>query len=205
MSKNLDPNILPEKQNISPLKGNEISQEKPRIGQGRAGMKRRRLPPINQAIAESAEPSKKTPEASKIEMKVINQPDCTTPAQSINNSSVEVIIKDIPFHPDPTDRPSRPVRIPTSESPENIDISLNIAFVENSPFQEGVISETYQRPDKSFCQEPQELEGLVNTAKLVQKFLLKQADTDKLLKIIQRKILKYKLLPVAIKKYRQDT
>ena len=79
-----------------------------------------------------------------------------------------------------------------SESPENIDISpeLNIDFEENSPFQEGVILETCQRPDKSFFQEPQELEGLVNTGKLVQKFLPKQADIDRILKIIQRKVLK---------------
>ena len=34
------------------------------------------------------------------------------------------------------------------------------------------------------------MEGLVNTGKLVQKFLPKQADIDKILKIIQRKILK---------------
>ena len=68
MSKNLDPNIQPKKQAIRPLKGNEISQEKPRIGQGRAGM-RRRKPPINQTIAQLVEPSKKIPEASKIERK----------------------------------------------------------------------------------------------------------------------------------------
>ena len=80
--------------------------------------------------------------------------------QSIDNYSVELInrrpiqkiIKDIHFYPDPTYRsPPKPVRIPTSESPENIDISpeLNIDFEENSSFQ-GVISETYQRPDKYF-------------------------------------------------------
>ena len=46
VSKNLDPNIQLEKQNITPLKGNKISQEKPRMGQGRAGMRRRRPPPI---------------------------------------------------------------------------------------------------------------------------------------------------------------
>ena len=33
---------------------------------------RRRKPPINQTIVQSAEPSKKTPEASKLEKKVIN-------------------------------------------------------------------------------------------------------------------------------------
>ena len=34
--KSSDPNIKPEKQNIKPLKGNEISWERPQIGQGRA-------------------------------------------------------------------------------------------------------------------------------------------------------------------------
>ena len=52
---------------------------------------RRRKPPINQPITQSAEPSKKTSEASKIKEKVINQPDFTNPVQSISNSSMEVI------------------------------------------------------------------------------------------------------------------
>ena len=39
MSKNLDLNILPEKQHMRPLKGNKSLQEKPRIGQGRVGMR----------------------------------------------------------------------------------------------------------------------------------------------------------------------
>ena len=68
VSKNWDPSIQQEKQTIRPLKGNEILQEKPTIGQGRAGM-RRRKPPIKQTIAQSAEPSKKIPKASKIEKK----------------------------------------------------------------------------------------------------------------------------------------
>ena len=63
------------------------------------------------------------------------------------------MIKDITFYPDPTYRPPpKLIRIPMSEGPGNIDISpeINIDFEENSPFQEAVISETYQRPDKSF-------------------------------------------------------
>ena len=62
VSKNVDPNIQSEKQNIRPLKGNEISQKKLRIGQGRAGMRRRKLPPINQTNA--VETSKKIPKVS---------------------------------------------------------------------------------------------------------------------------------------------
>ena len=70
---------------------------------------------------------------------------------------------------------------------------------ENSPFQEGVISETYQRLDKSYFQEPQELDSLIKTGKLVQKFWPKQADIDKILKIIKRKVLKGMHLPVTVK------
>ena len=79
--------------------------------------------------------------------------------QSISNSSTEAInrrmkqeiSKDIPFYPDPVYRPpSKPVKIPMPEFPGKMDINpeLNIDFKENSPFQEGVILETYQRPDK---------------------------------------------------------
>ena len=72
-------------------------------------------------------------------------------------------------------------------------------FEENLPFQDGVISEMYQMPYQSYFKEPQELESLINTGRLVQTFLLKQADIDKILKIIQRKVLKGTYLPVTIK------
>ena len=65
-------------------------------------------------------------------------------------------------------------------------------------FQEGVIVETYQRPDNSFFQGPQQLNSLINTGRLVQKFLPKQADMDKILKVIQRRVLKGTHLPVTI-------
>ena len=69
----------------------------------------------------------------------------------------------------------------------------------NSPFQEGVISEAYQRPDKSFFQELKELNNLVNTCNLIQKFFTKKADIDEILKVIQRKVLRTTHLPVEIK------
>ena len=161
VSKNLDLNIQPEKQNIRSLKGNKISQEKPRIHQGRAGMRRRRPPPFNQTITQTSGLSKKIPDVSKIENKVITHPDFTTPVQSVNSPSVEAITrrsmtKNIPFYADTTYRPPpKLLRILKSEGQENIDISpeINIYFEENSPFQ-GVISDTYQRPEKSFFQDP---------------------------------------------------
>ena len=83
------------------------------------------------------------------------------------------MLKDIPFYPSPTYRPPPKLIRTISEGPENIDISpeINIDFKANSLFQEEVISETYQRPHKSFFEEPQELEGLVTTGNLVQIFL----------------------------------
>ena len=42
----------------------------------------------------------------------------------------------------------------------------------------------YQRPQRSYFQEPPELESLGSTGKLVQRILPKQADIDKILKII---------------------
>ena len=47
--------------------------------------------------------------------------------------------------------------------------------------------------------DPPELIDLVNTEKIVQKYLPKQADIDKILKVIQRKVLKGTHLPITIK------
>ena len=69
---------------------------------------------------------------------------------------------------------------------------------ENSPYQEGIISETYERPDKSYIQEPSELADLVDTTKLGQRFLPKQMDIDKILDIIKSKVLKGTHLPLTI-------
>ena len=62
----------------------------------------------------------------------------------------------------------------------DLDTDRNINFEENSLYQEGIISETYERPDNSYLQEPSELKDLIDTTKLVQKFLPKQTDIDKI-------------------------
>ena len=75
----------------------------------------------------------------------------------------------------------------------------NIDVEENSPHQEGIISEMYVSPDQSYIGELQELVDLVDTSKLVQKYLPRQTDIDKVLDIIKRKVLKGTHLPLAIK------
>ena len=80
-----------------------------------------------------------------------------------------------------------------------IDLEINRDIEENSPHQKGIISEIYQRPHKSQLVDPPELTDLVNTGRIVQKYLPKQADIDKILKVIQRKVLKGTHLPITIK------
>ena len=135
---------------------------------------------------------------------------------AINNASEGMahkrpIIPDVPIHPGPILRPPpKPIRSniltnqqsshsSTSTGDTNINSIINIEFEENSPFQEGIISENYQRPDKSFYQEPKELEKLINTDNFIQKFLPKQADIDRILKVIQRKVVKGTHLLVEVK------
>ena len=104
-----------------------------------------------------------------------------------------------PYH-DPYARPPpRPPDVPNSidswKDLLEIDLDRKVEIEENSPFQEGIISETYKRPDKSYVQEPYELKDLIDTTKLVQTFLPKQMDID----IIKRKVLKGTHLPLTIK------
>ena len=111
--------------------------------------------------------------------------------------------KDIPFYPDPIYRP--PPRPPENLQPQKLESKadtspkIDTEFKENFLYQERIISKAHQRLDKSYFQEPKELGSLVNTSKLVQKFLPQQSDIDKLLKIIQQKVLKGTHLAVTIK------
>ena len=75
----------------------------------------------------------------------------------------------------------------------------NVDFEENSPHQEGIILEMYINLDQSYFERPQELIDLVDTSKLVQKYLPRQMDIDKILAIIKRKFLKGTHLPLTIK------
>ena len=92
----------------------------------------------------------------------------------------------------------------SSSSVENINPDDNLDFKENLLFQEGVISKMFQRLDKLFFQDPKELNDLINMGNLFQKCLPKQADVDKVFKVIQRKVLKGMHLAVEIRKFKMD-
>ena len=110
--------------------------------------------------------------------------------------------RELLFYPDliyrPPPRPPENLQPNSLESKPDTRPKIDVEFEENSPNQEGIISEFYQRTDKSYFQEPRYLESLINTGRLTQKFLPKQADIDKILKVIQQKILKDMHLSVTI-------
>ena len=94
---------------------------------------------------------------------------------------------------------SYPQSSQSSTNIENINPNINFDFEENSPFQEGIMYKTFQRPDKSFLQEPKELGDLISKENLIHKYLPKQTDIDKILEVIQRKVLRGTHLPVEFK------
>ena len=109
----------------------------------------------------------------------------------------------VPIYPNQITKPppKQPDRVAQNDRQIDLemDLEINKDFEENSPYQEGIISEIYQRPDKSQLVDPPELIDLVNTERLVQKYLPKQTDIDRILKVIQRKVLKGTHLPLTIK------
>ena len=92
---------------------------------------------------------------------------------SINNVNGMItgnkpLIPDVPFHPDPVYRPppkairhdmSHQQGSQSSPGIDDINPNINFDFEENCPFQEGIMSEIFQSPDKSFFQGPGEWGG----------------------------------------------
>ena len=200
-----------------------ILSPKPRIGQGRARL--RRKVKTNQPIPLPHQ-TPAQPIASQVPKIALPLPEPNT--QSQVDALPQHVPTPLPQHQpvDPTciipqmgpkiqHRPSPPYHDPYARSPPrppdvtdsidswkdllDNDVDRNVDIEENSPFQEGIISEIYERPDMSYIQEPQELKDLIDTTKLIQKFLPKQTDIDKILDIIKRKVLKGTYLPLTIK------
>ena len=124
-------------------KANKILQVKPRLGQGRAGIKHKKASNYSTNCSISEKPTAKIPEIPKIWKQVINIQNIATPVQSISNPSTKVInrrtmqkiSKDIPFYQESLYRlPPKPVKIPMPGIPRNMDINpkLNTNFEEIS-------------------------------------------------------------------------
>ena len=187
VGKSLDPNLRPEKQHTFPEQG---KLERPQIGQGRAGSKRKKPDPINQVINQPSNVSREIPGRTKIVTGKTNSMHSTNSMNDrlVNNNP---FMPGIPFCLDLLLRPPKqqPINQNISQNIQEINPNpnINLDFEENSPFQEGIMSETFQRLDKSFFQNLKELQDLINKENLIHKYLLKQTDIDKILEVIQRK------------------
>ena len=197
---------------------------KPRIGQGRAGLKikirtNQSIPLPKQMLAQPIQtPTQKEvlslPEPTAQSQENM-QPQHHVPVPLAQHQPVDPTCIMQPISPKIQHRPSPPYHVPYARPPPRppdvtnsidsqkdylkTDLDRKVDIEENSPFQEGIISETYERPDKSYVQEPYKLKDLIDNTKLVQTFLLKQMDIDKILDIIKRKVLKGIHLPLIIK------
>ena len=228
VNKGLDPHAQAGKQKTFPVqtinKGMPTPPiPKPRIGQGRAGLRRKvnTIQPIPLPQQPPTQPMTKHIQKAVIPLpEPINQSQCQVQSQILprllsqhqpidptyipQQIGPKIQHRPIPSYHDPYTRP--PPKPPDISDPLDSqkdlldnDLDRKVEIEENMPFQEGIISETYERPDNSYVQEPQELTDLIDTTKLIQKYLLKQTDIDKILDIIKRKVLKGTHLPLTIK------
>ena len=120
--------------------------ERPCIGQRRAGLKRKHADCIDQPL----DVARRISERSKIATGKTNNPQHTNAMcdRGINND--KSFSPDVLLHPDTLHTPSPKQQNVDKLFPNNQDTGINLDIEENSPFQEGVISETIQRPDKMF-------------------------------------------------------
>ena len=191
--KELNPNLRPEKQHAMPKKG---MTERPHMGQWRAGLRRKHEP---DCIDQLPDVTRRISERSEIATGKTNIPQHTNTAcdRGVNND--KLFSPDVLLHLDPLRTPLPKQQNVDKLFPTSKDTGINLDIEENSPFQESIISETIQRPDKTFFQNLKRLEDIIDTGNLIHKFLPRQTDIDKILHVIQRKVLKGTYLPVEIK------
>ena len=217
-NKGLDPHVQPGKQKPFPSLPVQTVDNglpthpipRPRIGKGRAGLRRKVkvLQPISsphllpaQSITEHASkavmplPEPTNQSQSCVQPQIMPRPLLQHQPADPTRIGPKIQHRPSPPYYDPYMRPppKPPDTIDPLDSQKDLlenDSDRKVEIEENSPFQEGIISEIYERPDTLYVQEPQELKDLIDTTKLIQKFLPKQTDIDKILDIIKRKALK---------------
>ena len=74
--------------------------------------------------------------------------------EQIRRKIIEDTRREIPAYADPIYRPPpKPTEMPLQEIPrrlKDLDTEINMDFEDNSPYQEGVVSEMNQRPERSY-------------------------------------------------------
>ena len=156
LRKGLDPHKIPEKQ-LQPIVGLDI-EKKPRSGQGRAGVRRKIKAPPSQYTGPGSSESK--PIIINGEAASVAEPILPKPIPEIPRS--EVLPPYLLLQNRPPPKPPDQLIKKQDVNDTKMDID------ENSLFQENIISEIYERPDKSYFQELIELKDLIDTKIIIQ-------------------------------------
>ena len=170
--------------------------ERPHIGQGRARLRRKHEP---DHINQPSDVTRRISERSRIVTGKTNIPHHTNAMYDRGINNDKSFSTDVLLHLDPLHKPLLKQQNVDKFIPTNQSTSINLDIEENSQFQEGIISETIQRPNKTFFQNLKRLEDIIDMGNLIHKFLPRQTDIDKILHIIQRKVLKGTHLLVEVK------
>ena len=144
--------------------------KRPHIGQGQAGLRRKHADHIDQP----SDVTRRISERSKIATGKTNNPQHTSTVHDRRINYDKSFSPDALLHLDSLCSPLPKQQNVDKLFPTNQDASINLDIEENSPFQEGVISETIQRQDKTFFQNPKRLEDIIDMGNLIHKFLPKQ-------------------------------
>ena len=145
--KGLDPHKIPEKQ-PHPIVRSAI-EKRPRLGQGRAGMRRKVMlaPPSQKNIGPGSFKSKPI----IIDDEAVLAVDPILPKPLLEVPRNEGLPPYILLQNRPPPKPPDQLINKQDTGDTKVDIE------ENSPFQENIISEIYERPDNSVFQQPIEL------------------------------------------------
>ena len=121
--------------------------ERPCIGQGRAGLRRKHEP---DCIDQPSDVTRRISERSKIATGNTNIPQYTNAMHDRGIKNDKSFSLDVLLHLDPLHKLLLKQQNVDKVIQTNQNTSINLGIEENSPFQEGVISETIQRLDKMF-------------------------------------------------------
>ena len=158
--KGMNPHKIPEKQPQSIVR--MIIEKKSRLGQGRAEIKRkeRLAPPSQQKEIIGPDSSGPWPIIISDEAVLAVDPTLSVPLPKVprNGGSLPYILL----------RARPPPKLPDQLINKQDIGDTKMEIEENSPFQENIISEIYERPNKSYFPEPVELKDLIDTRNIIQ-------------------------------------
>ena len=165
VDKGINSDIKPERQILKSQK----SVNKPKLGQGRESLRSEIKVPVQVQVQIKEENQTRNQNLIKqkegLQVSLTRQTTVRNIEQETENDTIPKHISKptvtkikIPMYPDPLMKP--PPRLPDVKTQDDrkinldLDLEINKDFEVNAPYQEGIISEIYQRPDRFLLLKP---------------------------------------------------